>query len=104
MLRLLDRQKRDLLRVVIVLIVLVNMLAFSHRFSTLAAGSNCSTSGPVSAAYTVTVCITAPGDGATLSGVRTISATVNVSIPNPGVAKLVFYLGGEYLLTDFQTP
>jgi hypothetical protein len=67
-----------------------------------AAGNGCSSSSPVSNAYTVTVCITDPLDGAVVSGMPSITATVNVTGTNPGVAKLIFYMDGQYLLTDYQ--
>src|SRR5689334_6933208 len=87
-------------------IVLISVAIGSFQVPVYAAGNACHTSSPSSAAYTVTVCITAPADGATISGVKSIIATVavNPAGANPGVAKLIFYLGGEYLLTDFQTP
>jgi len=69
-----------------------------------AAGTECQSSSPVSAAYTVTVCITSPADGAVVSGNTSVTATVNVAGTNPGVQKLEFYLGGEYLLTDYASP
>jgi hypothetical protein len=54
--------------------------------------------------YTVTVCITQPANGATVSGLTTITATATVTGSSPGISKLLFSLDGEYLLTDFQTP
>src|SRR6476660_5896930 len=87
-------------------IILISLVIGSFQVPVHAAGNACHTSGPSSVAYTVTVCITAPADGATISGVKNITATVAVSPAgaNPGVAKLIFFLGGAYLLTDFQTP
>ncbi|HXD11620.1 MAG TPA: metallophosphoesterase, partial [Anaerolineales bacterium] len=70
----------------------------------LAAGTNCVTSGPPSNAYAVTPCITGPADLATVSGLQTVSATYTTSGANPGVAKLYFYLNGEYLITDYSNP
>jgi chitodextrinase len=69
-----------------------------------AAGTNCITSGPAGGAYTITPCITAPADGSTVSGLVTVSANYTTTGANPGVAKLIFYLNGSYLLTDFQSP
>ncbi|MGZ6347474.1 MAG: hypothetical protein ACXWNC_07920, partial [Anaerolineales bacterium] len=43
-----------------------------------AAPANCADSSPVSAAYIVEVCITAPASGSTLTGNGTISATVTI--------------------------
>ncbi|HET6771355.1 MAG TPA: right-handed parallel beta-helix repeat-containing protein, partial [Actinomycetota bacterium] len=65
------------------------------------AGTPCRTSGP---SYTVTVCFTEPADGATLTGIRTVTTTVTVNGTNPGVNKLLYYLGGTYLLTDYSAP
>jgi len=69
-----------------------------------AAGTECQSSSPESGAYTVTVCITNPVDGAVVSGNTSVTATVNITGTNPGVQKLEFYLDGEYLLTDYSTP
>lgn len=68
----------------------------------VSASSHCATSNQP--AYTVTVCVTNPAHGATLSGVQTISASASVIGSNPGVQRMIFYLGGEYLLTDYQSP
>src|SRR5687767_3427035 len=65
------------------------------------AGTPCVTSGP---SYTVTVCFTEPADGATLTGLRSVTTTVTVNGTNPGVQKLLYYLGGDYLLTDYTAP
>src|SRR3954453_21022587 len=64
----------------------------------------CQTSGPDSAAYSVTVCLNGPADGATVSGDATVNASVSVTGASPGVRKLAFHLGDEYLLTDFEAP
>ncbi|HEX6035140.1 MAG TPA: Ig-like domain-containing protein, partial [Anaerolineales bacterium] len=85
-------------------IILISLVVGMFQVPVFAAGNACHTSTPPSAAYSVTVCITAPADGATVSGVRNVTATVTVTGTNPGVARLVFYLGGEYLLTEFETP
>jgi hypothetical protein len=60
-------------------------------------------SGPPNSAYTITLCITAPADGAALTGPAPITATVSVAGSNPGVQKLIWYLDGQYLLTDYAT-
>ena len=99
-----NRQNTNLSRSLTFLVVLVSLVMLCLPVSTLAAGNNCNTSGPASSAYTVTVCITTPSDGASVSGLQTISTTVTTSGTTPGVAKLIFYLNGEYLLTDFQAP
>jgi Big-like domain-containing protein/calcineurin-like phosphoesterase family protein/fibronectin type III domain protein len=97
-------RRRGLLKAFTTLIVLINLVAPFQPRVTLAAGNSCKASGPASAAYSVTVCITSPADGATVSGLTNILATVTVTGTNPGVQKLVFYLGGVYLITDYQSP
>ena len=99
----LERRKRRL-RGFLGQVILISLLMGMFQIPASAAGNECRTSGPVSAAYTVTICITAPVDGAIVNGVRTVTATATVNGANPGVARLIFYLGGQYLLTDFQTP
>jgi chitodextrinase len=69
-----------------------------------AAGTNCVTSTSPGGTYTVTPCITSPADGATLVGAQTVSATFTTTGANPGVAKLIFYLNGQYLITDYSSP
>ena len=64
----------------------------------------CITSSPSSAAYSVTLCLTAPSDGDTFTGDGTVSATLDVTGISPGVRRVVFYLNGAYLLTDFTDP
>ncbi len=73
--------------------------------ATAAALSSCQTSGPTGGTYTATVCLTAPADGATVSGLTTVTATVTRSgTPTPpGVQRVVFYLDGVYQLTDYQS-
>jgi Calcineurin-like phosphoesterase len=69
----------------------------------IAAGSVCHQSQPVGT-YTVEVCITTPEDGASLTGDTLITATATtVSGTSPGIGKLLFFLDGLHLLTDFTT-
>jgi hypothetical protein len=70
----------------------------------LALGTDCATSSPVSAAYSATICITSPADGASFTGDGTITGTVSVTGTNPGAQSLVFYLNGAYLLTTYSSP
>ncbi len=71
---------------------------------TVAAGT-CRSTTPSGATYTVTVCITAPGNGATVSGVTPVSATVSFTgTGNPGAGRMVAYLDGQYLITDYRSP
>ena len=69
-----------------------------------AASGTCVTSGPSSNAYSVTLCITAPATGASVTGSTTVSSTVSVSGTSPGVRELIFTLNGSALLWDFQSP
>ena len=69
-----------------------------------AASGTCATSSPSGNAYSVTLCITAPEAGATVTGSTTVSSTVSVSGTNPGVREVVFTLNGSALLWDFQSP
>ena len=91
-------------RLLATLTVLTSLILAPMQRSASAAGAECHTSGPVSGAYVVTVCITVPVDGAVVSGNTSVTATVDVMGANPGVQKLLFYLGGQYLLTDYSPP
>jgi hypothetical protein len=68
--------------------------------------AGCTTSGPISGAYTITVCITSPSDGVTVTGVQPVSATVSItgSLPSGGLQWLAFFLDGQNLLIDYVTP
>jgi fibronectin type 3 domain-containing protein len=87
------------LRIVLIVILLGSLTL--TPISALATG--CMTSGPVSGAYTITLCISSPADGATVTGLQPITATATVSGASPGINKLLFYLDGNYLITDYQT-
>ena len=70
-----------------------------------AAAAPCSDYTAGTPSYTVRVCLTAPADGATLTGDSTVSATVTpIAGTSPGVQRVVFWLDGQYLLTDYTTP
>jgi hypothetical protein len=68
------------------------------------AAPGCATGGPASGAYTVTVCLAQPADGATVAGAATVAATVTRSGAAPNTLKVVFTLDGEYVLSDFTAP
>lgn len=70
--------------------------------SVYAAG--CATSGPTSGAYTITVCITSPADGVTVTGVQPVSATISIAGTQPSIQWLAFFLDGQNLLIDYVTP
>jgi hypothetical protein len=50
----------------------------------------CVTSGPAGGAYTVNACLSAPADGATVSGNQTVTGTITVTGTNPGISRAVF--------------
>lgn len=69
------------------------------------ATGHCATSGPIGGTYSITVCVTQPPEGATLTGTALPAATVSISgSPAPVVAKLRFELSTAYLLTDYTAP
>lgn len=68
------------------------------------AASRCATSAPAGGAYTVTLCITAPGDGAVLTGTVPVTASVTTTGSSPGVGRMHFSLNGIYALTDREAP
>ena len=70
-----------------------------------AASATCqASSAPPPATYTVTVCILAPSAGATVTGSRDVTATLNVSGTSPGFQRATFTLDGSALLTDYVSP
>jgi chitodextrinase len=70
----------------------------------LAQGTGCASSSPSSGSYTVTLCFYDPVDGSTLVGDTAVAVTISVSGTSPGVQRVIFYLDGAYLLTDYQSP
>ena len=92
-------------KVLITFVVLSGLVLAPLQKPVLADGTACQSSSPESGAYTVQVCIVTPLDNAVVSGNMTITATVDVTIgTSPGIQKVEFYLGGEYLLTDYSFP
>ena len=93
------------LGVVVAALIIWSVMSGAPGSTPAAAASTCNTSGPSGNAYTVTLCITAPDAGSTLTGSTTVSSTVSVTGTNPGVQELVYTLNGsEDLLWDFQAP
>src|SRR3954465_968978 len=92
----------------VLILALISSMFFTPAATPLYATTSpgCSASGPASGAYTVTLCFSSPAVGATLVGDQTVTATMTVSGTNPPTAggKLFFYLSGQYLLTDYQSP
>jgi len=64
----------------------------------------CQSSGPVGGGYTVNVCFSAPSDGATAVGPTAVTATATVTGTSPGIRRMAFYVDGQELLVDYQTP
>ncbi|HEY3312201.1 MAG TPA: alkaline phosphatase family protein [Anaerolineales bacterium] len=65
----------------------------------------CTDAAPVSGKYNLKLCLTGPADGANVSGDLGVSATLEVGGPSSmNVQRMVFYLDGTYLLSDFQPP
>jgi hypothetical protein len=69
-------------------IILISLVVTGFQDPVFAAGKACHPSSPSSAAYSVTVCVTAPAEGATISGTKNVTATVNTTGTNP--------IGGEH--------
>ena len=63
----------------------------------------CRTSGPGSGAYTVTVCFTAPAARSTVSGAVSVETSVSVT-SGRAVRHVQFFVGGGYVLTDYEEP
>jgi hypothetical protein len=101
---LFEASRRGFIILIVTLIVLVNFMSPQFQTPASAAGTNCISSSPSGGAYTVTPCFTSPADGATVSGDQTVSVTAALAGPNTGISKLIFYLNGQYLITDFQSP
>ena len=100
-----NAQKLSAFRVFVAIMVLSNLMVTPLQVPVAYAdGTNCIASTSPGGTYTVTPCITAPADGATLTGAQTVSATYTTTGANPGVAKLIFYLNGEYVITDYNSP
>jgi hypothetical protein len=97
--------KPSYLKYYIVSILVILFAPFTQGAQPVQAqGTGCSTSSPISSAYTITLCFTSPLVGSSLSGEVPVTVTVNSTGDFPGTQRLVFYLNGEYLLTDFVSP
>jgi len=88
---------------ILLIIALLVSSSFIQAAPVLAA-NGCVSSSPASGAYTITICITSPLDGSMLIGNATVTATASITGTNPGVQRMIFYLNGFYLLTDFSSP
>ncbi len=79
------------------------IFGFNHSVASAQSGSVCSSSSPTSGAYAVMICYSTPGANATLTGDVPVTVLVTVGGTNPGVQRVIFYLNGSYLLTDYQS-
>ena len=70
---------------------------------TLIPNNSCATSTPPSGTYSVTLCFTTPADGSLVSGNVPVGVSISVAGTSPGVQRMVFYINGAYLLTDYQS-
>ena len=88
-----------------IILVLLFSPIFSFNYSTALAqtGTVCSSSSPASGAYAVMICYSTPAANATLTGDVPITVLVTVGGTSPGVQRVIFYLNGSYLITDYQT-
>ena len=98
-----NKSYRRLLAALSVLIFVLTPI-FDLAQPVLAQTTGCASSTPGSGVYTVLLCVTSPLDGSSLSGDATVTANISVTGTNPGIQRLIFYLDGAYLLTDFQSP
>lgn len=96
----------------VVAVVVVN-LAWALRTTTVSAVSapavtanlnECQTSGPTNGSYSITVCITEPASGTQLTGPQTVTITTSTTGSSPGIRRVVTYIDGQGLLTDFSAP
>lgn len=69
-----------------------------------AAEAACTTSGPLSDAYTVTVCLEQPLAHSTVTGVAPVEVSMTVTGQDPRVRRMIFFLDDASLLTDFAAP
>lgn len=86
----------------IFLLLIVSIFLEASPARALATG--CSAGAPANNYYSVTVCLTSPLDGSILNGYPVVAASISVTGVNPGIQRVVFYLDGSYLLTDYVTP
>jgi len=87
-----------------ILAVLSSLMLVPPLLSGGANSNGCATSGPVSGAYTISLCFVNPADGASVNGPATVAVSPSVTGPSPGIRRLVFYLDANYLLTDYESP
>ncbi len=69
-----------------------------------AARGTCGQSEPESLDYKIQICLVSPGAFSVVSGAVQVTSEATVVGPDPLTRRVVFYLDGSYLLTDYQTP
>jgi len=84
------------------LIILVSLALVLTASRTPVAAAACNSSGP--SGYSVSLCIDQPAAAQVLSGEAVVSASTSVTGSDPGIRRMVFYLDGAYIATDFQAP
>ncbi len=99
-----SRHVRFRLAAMVVSLAVAAAVAGASAVTPAAAAGTCTTSQPSSNAYSVTLCITAPAAGSTLTGAATVTSTVAVTGSNASIRELVYTLNGAKLLWDFQAP
>jgi chitodextrinase len=88
------------LRLALILALLGNLAMVPIRVR----AAVCTASGPVSGIYTITLCFVNPLDVTAVSGPTTVAVSPTVTGSSPGTRRLVFYLDGQYMLTDYESP
>ena len=75
----------------------------AYEFQPPATAATCQTSGLSGGSYTVTVCITSPGNSWVVSGSVPISFTVNVTGTGSSLNEPVLFLDAQYFTQSFTT-
>lgn len=86
---------------VVAAVVALALLPITARGQSTSA-SPCSTTAGTG--YSVTLCITAPATGSTVSGNVPVTTSVTTTGTSPGLGRIHFFLGGAYVLTDREAP
>ena len=98
----LKRQARLRFGVRITVLVLLTCAALIDYAKTYAQQATCKSSSP--GAYTVTLCLSTPANGASLTGVASVVPSITVVGTNPGITRFEYALNGQYLLTAVAAP
>jgi hypothetical protein len=104
------RPKNAFFHIFLIIVVSV-MICLALGSSTAEAQNTCAISASISGTYTITICLTAPDNGSTLTGNAVVSSTVAISPSNyPVKVQNVAYSldpqpsGKPYLLTSYEGP